>query len=243
MTTNQIQFVLLKKIKTKLNLTYSYILVLNKSSKNLSGELDQFKIKKAIFESHLMNYQEGRNVPWGGSSVACSSPCSDREGDCEVYEEGRKQCVSVGCLVTNIETILNENQAFEPSFMEENFDKVSMYSFRDGFLSQTDIGNKYIAYFYGLSSFLSQNVSLILAIRTATLLPRINKMIEKLQLPELYGDQILINNELKVRLMSNLSDYRNLSNNIDYNIILDDIEYDIAQYSNKTVDQILLEIN
>lgn len=245
LTTNQIQYSLLKKVKTNFKEANSYILILNKSNGTLVGESDQFQIRTAVLESKRQTNDGAsqREVPWVDVVASCASPCTDSKGNCEVYEQGLNQCVSAGCLVSDIETQLLNNNTFEPSYIEETFEESTFYSFRDNFLIQTNIGNKYINYYYALSAFLYQNVNLSIAANTATLLPQINEAIEKLQFPEINGDQILINEELKTDILQILAEYKSISENDDYNSVLDDIENDVNEFSNKTVDQVLTEIN
>lgn len=115
------------------------------------------------------------------------------------------------------------------------FDLTLHKTFRDEFLRRRTKGQKIVTYYYGISNFVQpSDVSLTTLGKMIATLPAVNTAITKLLDPELYDDDILIDNELKEDCISILRDYRAISDDPDYQLVLSDLEKEFELMCNKT---------
>ncbi|MCD6112010.1 MAG: hypothetical protein J7J86_01940 [Bacteroidales bacterium] len=118
-----------------------------------------------------------------------------------------------------------------------------MYSFKSSFMENYQIGNEYIEYYNVISSTVYNDISLSVAMQTANTFSDFKVVLVKLLNYSNYYNDILINDELKGKLINLILQYKSLNSNQEFQTILDSIIIDIQNYSNKTVQDVLNSIS
>lgn len=117
----------------------------------------------------------------------------------------------------------------------------SLYrDFRDLFLANSTNGQKYIDWYYQISTHLNGFIydpSVLLEI--LDLLDDLNEAILMIMNPTNYGSEILISSTFESRLLDLIDSFREFSTDTDYFDLLDDIEDELLDISGLTVNQVI----
>ena len=116
-----------------------------------------------------------------------------------------------------------------------NFDLY--YSFRDNFLYETTFGNAYVNYYWVLSSYIYENVTLSLAIQTADVLIDFNEVIVRILNPSVYGNTQLMSLQTKNKLLNLLNTFKSLNQDTYFQLMIDDVIDDVNTLWNLTINQ------
>lgn len=164
----------------------------------------------------------------GASASAC-------EGSADMLDtDASFDCTHV-CLMDEYKAGIGASDTIVSIFLDFEL----MKRFRDDFLYTHQSTVKYVNLYYQFSAFLVDKIDLQISLKTINILSDFNYSMEKLLNANAYSNHIVVDNNLKTKLIDLVNDYRNLSNDIDYNTALNGIEQDIINYSNKTVSQVL----
>lgn len=146
------------------------------------------------------------------------------------------------CPSSAYQTYLKYNDTtFTISELDSAYNDSILYDFRDNHLYESHFGRKYVEYYYHLGYFFNNQISvpLSLKIETTWVLFEFHQAIIKIRNPLIYGNQLVINNSLKIDLLNLIVDYKALSSDVHYNAIWDDINYDVNYLASKTVNEYL----
>jgi hypothetical protein len=117
-----------------------------------------------------------------------------------------------------------------------------MYSFRNDFLSEFEIGRKYIDYYYYLGEEWKGNLNIELAIKTASVLIDFNSVMSAFLAPDEHMNDIMLTPELSTSLLNLLDSYETITNSSEGKQILNSIRADINLFGGKTLEEILIMI-
>jgi hypothetical protein len=143
-------------------------------------------------------------------------------------------CIKNVCKVTNINDSI---QGVSP-----RLDEQAAYSFRDNFLLNYEIGQKYYSYYYYICYVASQ----FLRPKNVSLLDEYNFALSTYAVANTlqYGSnsEIVITTIYKNEAFEMIDSYKTITANTYYSQIMDDIKNDLSVYENKTRAEILAEI-
>lgn len=207
-------------------------------SRTLSDRNEMYLIRASY--KHILHMSATSRRPYGFT-----------EGeDCSNCEGGNGVCSSDGlyCNVGGEEPPCEDEEDHDLSIEKRELTEEAAHnifnlelhtSFRDNFLSTRGRGKKIIEYYYGISNFVQpSDISINTLRKMITTLPAVNTAIKKLLTPELYNDDIIIDEDLKNSCLSILKDYRAISDDKDYQLVLADLEKEFTSMCNKTKAQI-----
>lgn len=180
------------------------------------------------------------------------SRVADPKDECVSCEESGKGVCDSG-LYCNGETPICEEEDEQEDMVERGmisqssadilFNKQLYYDLRDDLMSQYNIGEKYIDYYYALSGFLQKSdYNVTTLYKMMATLPDFNDSIEKLLNNTTSSSEIIISTQLKNDMLSIVNDLKAVSQNSDYQTILTELENDIILISNKSKSTILNEL-
>lgn len=204
--------------------------VFSEKNKNQRNEFELFKV---VTKHKMLDYARKNSTVFRAAEpvfcVACAESagsicdagvyCSNETPMCEKDEE--EQDISMRGLLssTNADILFNDEL---------------YYNLRDNLMLQYNIGEKYIDYYYAISSFVQKSdYDVSTLIKMISTLPDLNNSIEKL-LSNTNNNEIIITEQLKLDILSIINDLRTVSNNEDFQTILNELESDIIFLSNKT---------
>lgn len=217
------------------NLCCYYVVMRKKEVLHKSIDELGLKATTAIYKNNT------KEVP-GASSGDCDSPCNDNGCECEVWnlEEQLWDCEECICqmIVISSDSVTLAN--YSTNYINTYFDDNLYYTFRDSFMLNYTIGEKYVDYYYTLGSFLesSGEVTPTMMIQTASKMPTLYNVVNNLLYPS-SNNTIVVTTETKNHLLSLIDIYDDLSSNTDYQWILEDITNDINLFHNKTYSEIM----
>jgi hypothetical protein len=170
--------------------------------------------------------------PEGGGGCGM---CGGGNGSCDMSGG----CVPNDCGKNTTDQTGTDNNLISASAIYNN--QIG-YDFRDNLLSQYQLGQKYIAYYYHLSyvvrTFSTINVSNFA--KHFELCGLIYQSVDILTNGS--NDNIPISSELKAKGIDLINDYRDYSDNEEYLKMLDNITADLTKYEGKTKSYILNDI-
>lgn len=226
-------------LKTKLDNTTDILRILANAYYDLKNGINE----QNVTEEKLYLFINMRPAPDDGNGCK-GAPCYEDGKFCYRQTQGSK-CEpnsggggGGGCFRNNNNNILlaSENSIPTDSLNIINNDNLH-YSLRD-FLTNTEIGRKYIHYYYFFGEQYLGKVNFPLAIKTARFLYEFNTQINKLLNPSTYGQNIFLDSNLKNKIIEIMNDYKNVYNDVYNNALLNDMLNDLNFYENKTVDQV-----
>ncbi|MEZ4919032.1 MAG: hypothetical protein R2792_07965 [Saprospiraceae bacterium] len=236
---------LIKRENSSLN---AYSVIQNYSNRSFYDSPENLKIKLTyqLFKSiNIAKATSDRDTPW--SSQRCASPCDPNQGcDCltlppeEAGGSPEYYCDACVCPFSIVADDVDFPVEYESFFEFEPY-----YEFRDNFLSNYLIGQKYISYYYALGYFLKTNnlFTTNIIIETAKVSPKVFEIVQKLNSFPEGSSSILITESTKVQLLDLIDKYKALSTNADFHTMLNEISSDIEFYSEKSISQVMEEIN
>jgi hypothetical protein len=180
------------------------------------------------------------------------SRVADPKDECVSCQETGKGVCDSG-LYCNGETPICEQEDEQEDMVERGiisqssadilFNKQLYYDLRDDLMSQYNIGEKYIDYYYAISGFLQKSdYNITTLYKMMTTLPEFNDSIEKLLNNTTSSSEIIIDTQLKNDMLSIVNDLKAVSQNNDYQTILTELENDIILISNKSKSTLLNEL-
>jgi hypothetical protein len=196
--------------------------------------------------SNLQEHDHGNDGNDGEIIGFCGIGCNyDRENSwCDVGGTiGSLFEVAKGICRTNyIEDVCPEEKAVSLLANRPEqalIDFTLSYQFRDSFMNQYQFTRNYIGFYYSIGPIICENLTLPIAIKTATTFNDFANCMNMLLNASDYADEVLINDELKFDLISLVNDYKSLSNEEYYQNVLSTVENDINTISNMTVQAVI----
>ncbi len=169
----------------------------------------------------------------------CGPGCSGMRGICVATPTGyickfpfEEICPTEG----EITRLKNDTTVLDTLY--KAYDTTLLHNFRDNFLSNYSVGQKYINYYYSLAEFLVDNIPLSLSIETAEATFKVNNCIEKLMNPTTYGNSIVIDETFANELITLFNKYKSMDSDLDYKMALDDLIYDVTRFKGLSVNEI-----
>jgi hypothetical protein len=172
-------------------------------------------------------------------TTTCGNPClsgNDQQVCKALHPTDPEECREIGGHVCGCSDNKNDlighpgnmsldsiNDAHEPTLL---------YDYRDSILNKTFWGLKNKTYYYYLSDFLKNEVTVPISLRveTAKVLLDYRPQIAKLINFSAYYNDTLLGNSLANKMTSLFQDYKELSSDTTYNFVLDNIINDINFY-------------
>jgi hypothetical protein len=204
---------------------------------------------KNILDNKISNYIT--NSGSGGSPKVpndCTSPCSPPQANlrCVFWEQALQWMCVVGqapiCVAEEGFIVVSDSTSISSDSIEEAYDLEMFISFRNNFMKDNDIGQKYIDYYYDISAEISGNMNLDLALDIFNILINYNERLDWLQNTQSFGDEILIDNDLYYDLIDLLDEFDLISDDQDFEDIIEAIKSDIATYKGYTIEEIISAI-
>lgn len=209
-----------------------------KNEFNLFRVVETFKTVK--LHDNVVYRNGGDNEMFGGA--VCENCAEGGNGVCD----SGLYCnpVERGCDGEEQEISAAERGILTPTASSTLFNLNLHRSLRDNLMSQYNIGEKYIEYYYAISGYLQKyDYQLTTLTKIISTLPEFNSSIEKLLDQNYNGNDIIITESLKNDMFVIIAELKNVSNNSDYLFILNDLENDLNTIKNKTKAQVLYELN
>lgn len=208
---------------------------------------DDFLIKEALYYGEKVNnqllYKSNVSDPYLANAW-CGPGCSNGGGPCEGGNNPEFPSGDCGgnddgiCekQETNSVLLLNiEN----PNELSSIFNSAPYYEFRDNLLTNNLFGSKITHYYNALSNFSENPIDLSFALKVYHLLPEINHTLQKINnLESLSNNEIILDTELKNKLLDLLDEYKSLSSNTDYRLLVEEISDDLESFENQSVDNV-----
>lgn len=141
------------------------------------------------------------------------------------------------CRTQNNRTQILEANAMRPDSVYAAHNDSLHYSIRDLF-NRSEFGKKYISYYYYFSEVYQNNVTLIIALKTAGVLFSFNDQLQKLLRPSEYANEVFLSSEMKGLIIALINDYKRIYNDSYNNVFLNDIINDLNANEGKPVSQI-----
>jgi hypothetical protein len=229
----------------------SFICFKNNSWKQTENSFDGLKIKRAKIYTDFCNkislsertkMAKYKAAPTSGGDGYGNRPCGPEPGCKNSFPwQGcyNGYCHDAPtpeptCLDFQTKTVLGSN---DTTLFNDNLH----YSFRDRFLTNSDLGIKYAFDFYVIGEFIYDNggMSLSLANKIAGALIEMNNIASKILSPSGHEDEILISSDYHAKLTDIIEEAKSISTNIDYQNILQDLQSDLDWFEGKSLEVIL----
>lgn len=172
-------------------------------------------------QSKPKNYCEG-----------CGNSADPARG-CSIGPSGTDVCVDQGCSGASI------NQFAEDNSINQSINLVTCYDIRDNFLILSDVGARYIGYYYKISEVMIEQGGLTLANFTDHYNFATDLMNRVAVLRTGANSAVPFDNTFKTKALGFIAYYRTLESETAFQNALDQIEIDLDNYTNKTREQIL----
>lgn len=184
-----------------------------------------------------------RAAPDVGVQPLCPDPCPDRGCDCEVYnmEAELWLCQPCICGLKEVEDSLVSTSAL----LQDTINYQSYYYFRDSIMASSSFGIKYSQYYYILSEYVFNDLSLSLSdyFEIYSLVPTANKIVKKINQFDVTSSEHIISATDYNYIVDKIDHFKTFSSNLDYRSILSDIEFDLLLIKEKSLNQIIPLIN
>lgn len=240
--TNMLGDILKKEIFPLKTDNKSILLIFNKDKPKiiLKNKRDDYLIKTQVSKT-LRSFLKEAEPP---DEDDCSLPCLFQPDNAcfpgsDDPENPLWTCFPRYCPKEESQNAIETGGGMSTDSINIAFDTQLDYDFRDDFLINSEKGQKYIDYYYTIGSYITGEISLPLALKTARTLALFNNVMEIMMDPNAPTNQIVIDSTLKSKLESLIEDYKELSTDQDYIDILDEILSDLDDYSGKTRTEIL----
>jgi len=184
-----------------------------------------------------------RAAPDVAVQPACDDPCDDEGCDCQVYnlEEEIWICDPCVCGLREVEDSIVSRSVS----LQDTINYQAYYYFRDSIMASTNFGIKYSHYYYMLSEYVFNNLSLSLSdyVEIYSLVPTANKIVKKINQYDFASSEHIISATDYNYIVDKVNHFKTFSSNLDYQSILSDIEYDLVLIKEKSLNQIIPLIN
>jgi hypothetical protein len=239
----QMDFIVLNVLQSYSGLIKSYVLFIEEGTSipNQNQSKNKFLLLLPILERQYIKTKT--YVGYGGycpPSFPCPGPLDD--ASCMVDPNtGIGSCLP-GCGFSAESGNLQDNDTIVPTNLYQAFDSQLLHNFRDNFMMNSSLGQKYIEYYYALSGYLGDDIPLSLSIQTAWFLYYHNSDIAHLLDTTNHSNDVIINDNFSEALCSLIQGYRSLSTDTTYIHMIDEIQSNVENLQGKTIRQILHEI-
>lgn len=198
--------------------------------KNSNGRLNTL--------SKLLTLNSKNNEPSDGKGCKRWPSCgTNADSHCEYYVTWH--CYVPPCQQKTINDTIN-NYALVPNSQFLSTD--SAHNFRDNFMRNYLIGEKYINYYYKLSNF--SELYTVINVNTAydwyLFSKEVYSIADKIQFAS--SNEIIITQDFKNKAQMKINQYKALNSDSELQSILTNIELDLNNFLGKTKQQILSEI-
>jgi len=241
-TVNQSSFqlnVVIPKIINKPQDSKSYITIFKESQ-----SFKKFKFGRSDFE-HLFKKYESTSSLLKDSEPYCPMPCPG-DGDLCI-ETNNYRCYDYDwdpCAAMDQQQALLNEGAMSSDSIYQAYDSTTLYSFKDSVLHPNTFGQKYIDYYYELSTKLREKaIPLSLIISTARTSIKCRGIFQLLSDSADYPDSVFLSTEQRDELLDLIDNYKTLFSDSLTLGKLNDIKCDINTYTGYTVQNFLHDIN
>lgn len=134
------------------------------------------------------------------------------------------------------QTMTNSSQ-FKTAFPGVDLldNKKEYYELRDNVLYTSEVGKKFINYYYSISSYINvSDLSISDMSLIVSMLPNIDNAVNKVLHESKNRNEVIIDEDLKNKALSLISRLKSKTTNFSYNLILQDLESDINKLSLKS---------
>lgn len=177
--------------------------------------------------------------------VGCGSPCNYGNEDqyCIYYVlTNSYECSWDGgpldpCATDQMILVLG-NQS-----IASNFNPANIRSFRDSFLVNSTMGQRYITSYYYMSEILVDNISFDLALKTAQTMPTVNRIMSLLMQPNGHLNDIVVTASDVADIEDLLDEFYALSSDTEYLSMIDAMRDDLDDFTGLTLSQVLALIS
>lgn len=219
----------------------------NKPSKDV---IDQFPTTWLSLKLSQVKNRKTNDIIGGGSLDRCPLPCGGPVGTiCNEWndEPGAMYCEDEEgtiCSSTKVKNALDDsNFTISNDSIELAFDDSKHYAFRDNFLMNYSSGRAYIQNYYYVGGILQAvSIPTHTLVNTLYTLITINRIIDMLQNPNIYGAKIPISSSDASQICKLIDEYLLLSSDRQYQSILMGIKADVNAFKGKSVNTILAQI-
>ncbi len=239
--TNHLSTILHKVLTTAIEEEKSFLIL---GDKNYIGNFPNGKRDELGFllKNLTLNQTGGfKDVPQPPTET-CGPGCSTNPPNSYCVWEFGHTCKMPPLCPESIAIPIVQYATNVPDTLYKAFDTTLHYTFRDYFLYDYSLGQKYISYYYEISEFLGEDIPTGLLIQTAYNAYGVNEAISKLLDPSNNGTAIVLNSTLVDNLIDLVNDYKNLYTNATYHQYLDDVISDLNTFEGKTVNELIAYI-
>lgn len=184
-----------------------------------------------------------RETPYVAVQPACDDPCDDEGCDCQVYnlEEEIWICDPCVCGLREVEDSIVSRSVS----LRDTINYQAYYYFRDSIMASSNFGIKYSQYYYILSEYVFNELTLSLSdyLEIYSLVPTANKIVKKINQYNVASSEHIISATDYNYIVDKIDHFKTFSSNLDYQSILSDIEYDLVLIKEKSLNQIIPLIN
>lgn len=161
---------------------------------------------------------------------------TDKDFGCMIQPNGVEDCSPTGCSGASI------NQFAEDNSINQSINLASCYDIRDNFLIHSDVGARYIGYYYKISEVMIEHGGLTLS----NFSDHYNFATDFMSRVEVLrtgaNNAVPFDNTFKTQALGFIAYYRTLESETVFQNALDQIEIDLDNYTNKTRAQILTSL-
>ena len=213
-----------------------------------SNSEDMFILKEAeYYANQIKDYKLNGTVTdyLFGRKRNCGPGCVDGGGPCEGGNDPHMpggDCSTGGG--NDNEICANDEAERQLSGVNninllKNKDSNNLYYFRDNFLKESIIGDKYVKYYYAFSQHI--DIDLSLSMKAFTLMPKVSTLINKIRSNDTNPNEILIDEEFKNEVLSLINDSKTLSSKQITKSLIEDLKSDLSNLSGKTKSEFINE--